>query len=43
MRMLDKKRRKEPGTEALACVKKEMARPSMVKSTRITEVILDAA
>jgi hypothetical protein len=42
-RMLHKKRRKEPGTVALAGVKKEMARPRMVKSTRITELILDTA
>jgi hypothetical protein len=43
MRILHKKRKKEPGTVTLASVKKEMSRPRMVKSTKITELILDTA
>jgi hypothetical protein len=41
--MLHKKCKKELNTVTLASVKKEMARPRMVKPTGITELILDIA
>jgi hypothetical protein len=41
--MLHKKRNKEPGDAIRASVKKEMAKPRMARSARITERNLDTA
>ncbi len=41
--MLNKKGKKEPGNATRANVKKEMAKPRMAKSARITELNLDTA
>ena len=40
--MIDKKTKKEPGDATRARVKKEMAKPRMARSARITELNLDA-
>jgi hypothetical protein len=41
--MLHKKRKKRPGNATRASVKKEMAKPRMARSARITELNLDTA
>ena len=41
--MLDKKSKKEPANPTLGSVKKEMAKPRMARSARITERNLDTA
>ena len=41
--MLHKKRKKEPRNATHASVKKEMAKPRMARSARITELNLDTA
>jgi hypothetical protein len=41
--MLHKKTKKAPGNATRASVKKEMAKPRMAKSARITELNLDTA
>jgi hypothetical protein len=41
--MLHRKDKKEPGNATYASVKKDMAKPRMAKSARITELNLDTA